>query len=760
MQVTQFRAEVYAEGFSEQRAFSIDASGKAFKGLIDGIYSRKIEAIIRELSTNAFDAQIDAAYIGPFETHLPTVLSPVFWVRDFGTGMSHEQVMTRYTRLFNSTKDGSTAADYKASTPDGITREANKQVGQLGLGSKVFFSYTDACTLTVWQDGVKRVYSVFMGGDGVPQVALAGAIESDEPVGVKVEFAVKNKDLLEFGKAAARVYKGFPYVPIGVGPHTLSELSVEPLMIGTGWKAYPEDYLPDVPYYAKQGCVLYPIDLAQLDSTAVEDEDGNMVMSARFERYKTTQSTIIMDFPIGSINFDLSRERLAYDEITITALREGWDRFHADISATFASKFADIRSGYKLALAAHDNNASSFGPLFAVTPESAAIETVKEALGNAFPRYSADSKNAIFAECYGIDRSGKLTKYRDRRNQGAPEPHHMLGALYLYADGPLKHKIARLSSYMKKNEYKFAFVFGAKKLSLKNFRKLGEIPIFRMSEIPDIPKAEREKLARGGGGAFRRFKRFDGSGDFVAMDEEQVNDLDPEDTFYALINKGNLVREQEGARYCRSDVDTLNSILKPLKMGEVIAINTRITEPKDRWPVDEYPRWTTAITRILDNVTLDQLSEFATVFNFIQYENSIYETASVAIRTVTKRGNPITAMRRYRTRYKKLSKEKVKLWGIVIGSATNVGGWNGYLSDCYNTFDDLYFGLIELCREAKIELLLPMQRHHGRGSCQATNHRLLSKKWHRLAVAMTESSYETFKNFYYKSKLKEYNVPC
>ena len=70
MQFRGAHAEVETEGFAERAKFSIAASGKAFKGLIDGLYSRKIEAVVRELSTNAFDSHKAAASIAPFETHL------------------------------------------------------------------------------------------------------------------------------------------------------------------------------------------------------------------------------------------------------------------------------------------------------------------------------------------------------------------------------------------------------------------------------------------------------------------------------------------------------------------------------------------------------------------------------------------------------------------------------------------------------------------------------------------------------------------
>ena len=282
-------AEVQAEGFSRQVSSSIAQTGKATKGLIDGIYSRKFEAIIRELSTNAFDAHKLAAYIGPFDVHLPDTLDPVFWLRDYGPGMSDEFMQQRYPVLFDSTKDGLNPEDHEI--------DPDEQVGSLGLGRMSFFSYTDACTVTVWQDGEVRFYAVFMGANGIIQVAPAGTMPSDEPSGVKVEFAVKTKDITSFKDAAVRVYKGFPILPNGLPSDIVNILQIEPQMVGSFWKAYPQDYLPGGGYYARQGCVLYPIDLAEVDGKATEDAEGKVTLSSTFSRYTNNKNTVVLDFP-------------------------------------------------------------------------------------------------------------------------------------------------------------------------------------------------------------------------------------------------------------------------------------------------------------------------------------------------------------------------------------------------------------------------------------------------------------------------------
>ena len=114
------REGAVAVGLDGEKAyFTIAANGKAFRTLIDGLYSNKIRAVIRELCSNAADSHIDAGQTKPFKVSIPTSLDPVFRVRDFGTALRHDQVMHLYTTIFQSTKE-----------------ETNTQTGQLGLGSK------------------------------------------------------------------------------------------------------------------------------------------------------------------------------------------------------------------------------------------------------------------------------------------------------------------------------------------------------------------------------------------------------------------------------------------------------------------------------------------------------------------------------------------------------------------------------------------------------------------------------------------------
>ena len=142
---TTHSAIVERDGIANDGAFSIQFNAKMAKILSDGLYSDKIQSIVREIACNAVDSHVEAGYADrPIEVHLPTTWEPWFHVRDFGVGLDHNQVIGIYTVYGASTKTNS-----------------NEFIGQLGLGSKSPFSYVDAFDVTARKDGVERQYSMY-----------------------------------------------------------------------------------------------------------------------------------------------------------------------------------------------------------------------------------------------------------------------------------------------------------------------------------------------------------------------------------------------------------------------------------------------------------------------------------------------------------------------------------------------------------------------------------------------------------------------
>src|SRR6185436_16663438 len=108
MKLQQDVLEVTRSGDFKERGFTIAGNAKAFDILSSKIYTDIPLAIVRELSTNASDSHTDAGCPElPFDVHLPNSLEPWFTIRDYGTGLSPENVENVYTTYFKSTRSNS-----------------------------------------------------------------------------------------------------------------------------------------------------------------------------------------------------------------------------------------------------------------------------------------------------------------------------------------------------------------------------------------------------------------------------------------------------------------------------------------------------------------------------------------------------------------------------------------------------------------------------------------------------------------------------
>jgi hypothetical protein len=284
--------EAIVSNVGEIGEFRIKSSNRAFQILSSGLYANKVRAIIRELSCNAYDSHVAAGKgTMPFDVHLPSVLAPYFAVRDYGTGLSHEQVTNIYTTYFESTKTGS-----------------NDFVGALGLGSKSPFSYTDNFTVTAIRDSRKGIYTAFINEAGVPSIALMFEETTSEPAGVEVRFAVNDRaDFAKFAREAQYVYRSFTLLPVVTGN---ADFNFErPAYID-------QNIIPGVHCYqyhkagsvSVMGNIAYPIEIPQADTSL---GDLRNLLGCGLE----------IHFAIGELDFQASREGLSYIPSTVDAIK-------------------------------------------------------------------------------------------------------------------------------------------------------------------------------------------------------------------------------------------------------------------------------------------------------------------------------------------------------------------------------------------------------------------------------------------------------
>jgi len=301
--------EAILSNVSEIGEFRIRNSAKAFNILSSGLYANKIRAIIRELSCNAVDSHVAAGkQETPFDVHLPNQLEPWFAIRDYGTGLTHDNVTNIYTTYFESTKTGS-----------------NDFIGALGLGSKSPFSYTDNFTVTAIKDGIKGIYSAFINEAGVPSIAKMGEEETTEPAGVEVKFAVNDRwDFSKFQDEARQVYTYFSLRPVITGANSFAFRDVEYL---------DKDIIPGVHTYkdggrrsvAIMGNIAYPIEIPNAEQTL---GDLRNMLNCGLE----------MHFAIGELDFQASREGLSYIPQTIESIKRKLEAVNTALATVLAKE--------------------------------------------------------------------------------------------------------------------------------------------------------------------------------------------------------------------------------------------------------------------------------------------------------------------------------------------------------------------------------------------------------------------------------------
>jgi hypothetical protein len=278
-------------------AFTIAASSKAFQILSDQLYTDKPRAILRELSTNALDAHIDAGKADvPFEVQLPTTWDSTLVVKDFGTGMSPEQIKHLYTTYFGSDKT-----------------HTNDLVGGLGLGSKSPFSYTDQFTAVSRYDGIKYTYAAFIGEDNVPEISLVAQEDTDEPNGFEVHVPVKDSDIYTFERTAKRVFEFFDVKPILNQAIDFTDYD-EPVMTLTYDGIECSLYTNQDSTIVMQGPIGYPVDY----SAVTNDLDYNKKGKVQAFLQKGWR----IKAPVGTFEITASREALSYNKQTINKLLE------------------------------------------------------------------------------------------------------------------------------------------------------------------------------------------------------------------------------------------------------------------------------------------------------------------------------------------------------------------------------------------------------------------------------------------------------
>jgi hypothetical protein len=270
--------------------------------LRDNLYSNKSLAPIREYSTNARDAHIEAKIPNrPIEVTLPSTLDPTLRIRDFGAGLDYNELKDTYFIYLESTK-----------------RNTNDTNGVLGLGSKSAFAYGDIFIVTSIKNGRKLI--VTCPSTGKPSIDFNGP--TTEESGVEIAIPILMGDVNTFVSEALNFYKYWDVKPIlkNVSKEVVDTyfrpLVVSPIFFEeNSWEIRPAGG-----GYGESRAIMsnvpYPVDWRIVEQnlpTEISSQVGGI--------FEFVQSNIVtLRFDNGDLEFTPNREALQYNEFTLKAI--------------------------------------------------------------------------------------------------------------------------------------------------------------------------------------------------------------------------------------------------------------------------------------------------------------------------------------------------------------------------------------------------------------------------------------------------------
>lgn len=291
--------EYHHNGIQEKQGFQVANSVHMMKILSDTLYKDKIKAVIRELSTNAYDAHVSNGCADtPFSVHFPTTQETFFSIRDYGTGLSKDKIFDLYTIYGVSDKSNS-----------------NDYVGCMGIGSKSPFAYTNSFQTISYYNGTKYTFLNSIDAMGRPTCHLMDSIDTFQPNGLEIIFDVKDDDIMKFIRKGELVYNFFNTRPItNIKLHFDNTYHADyygpTVHKNTNWKLFSRLTNESSNTSIIMGNVCYPIEKEHFDA----------------KHLRMLEHNFCIEVPIGSVHMDASREGLQYTDLTVNTIKKQLDK--------------------------------------------------------------------------------------------------------------------------------------------------------------------------------------------------------------------------------------------------------------------------------------------------------------------------------------------------------------------------------------------------------------------------------------------------
>ena len=271
------------------------------------LYSNAIGSVIREITANSLDANIEADKNVPIVVTLDRDIENNSYYIEFsdsGNGINEKQFKSIYMSWFNSTK-----------------RESNKYTGYFGAGSKSPLAYSDYFYVTTVADSYKTKYIVSKSKEGPIAEKLVNTHFVTEPSGTVIRIDIKNDtDKDRFVEEIRKQLCYFEDVYI--------KCNFE--YFDNHFRVYEGDTFKfrsgNIPYTSMHiilGSVVYPIDWRLIGINEIDIPVG-------------------VKFEIGSLQVVPSREALEYTQESKTLIKERIELCIEELKTKFNTQNPEI----------------------------------------------------------------------------------------------------------------------------------------------------------------------------------------------------------------------------------------------------------------------------------------------------------------------------------------------------------------------------------------------------------------------------------
>lgn len=324
------------------QAMTMNVTGNSFKFMLDNLYTQPHRAVVRELSSNAWDSHVSAKNLIPFHIQVPSKFNPIFKIRDYGTGLDKEEINKYLNCLYSSNKDST-----------------NDQIGGFGLGSKSPFALVPSFFISSYKDGIEYKCFWYRDAENIPVLKIQSEKPTEEPNGILYTITFDAKDVDQVYKACVSELLGLPVRPLffsDLNDETteIDLLKEENISYGYSCENYFDINIPDncpsldcfINHRSRSGYnilisiggILYPIPNNVNLYPIVKDIEV-------FHSLTSTCKFIVVNFPIGQLALPSTREHILNTTnngtLIFTRLKEVLTQYTKDFNTVFQEFYKD-----------------------------------------------------------------------------------------------------------------------------------------------------------------------------------------------------------------------------------------------------------------------------------------------------------------------------------------------------------------------------------------------------------------------------------